>query len=325
MPIEVVCSQCGKSMQAPDSAAGKKGRCKTCGAVFQIPIPIRGELYPASTAPPPVPAQPHAGEPTRRCDYCGETIHATARKCRHCGEVLDPALREARQRRASDDSDSSPNVVIYNERSGCSGMARGCVIVAVVLALGGALVGYVVIRSLGEAAHRIQEQAKQAQRNPAPRAEPDAIPYPTAGKLGNVQVQVTRVVRGKVPIERTIGEDAESKSDLLSVYVEITNLDPALKVDYRTFAGELFTIDKATLKDDVGNTYRLTDFGISAKPKGATTSAAIHPGKAISDHLVFELPVDQAQFLILELPADRVGIPKGAFRFKIPVSAIETR
>jgi hypothetical protein len=37
MSIRLSCPQCKKDYQVPDSAAGKKGTCKSCGAVFQIP------------------------------------------------------------------------------------------------------------------------------------------------------------------------------------------------------------------------------------------------------------------------------------------------
>jgi hypothetical protein len=52
-------------------------------------------------APPPFypaiqPAMPIAHQPaTKSCDFCGESILATARKCKHCGETLDPAMRAA--------------------------------------------------------------------------------------------------------------------------------------------------------------------------------------------------------------------------------------
>jgi hypothetical protein len=36
MSIEVVC-KCGKVIHTPDSTAGKKGRCKACGAILEIP------------------------------------------------------------------------------------------------------------------------------------------------------------------------------------------------------------------------------------------------------------------------------------------------
>jgi hypothetical protein len=45
MSIRLSCPQCKKAYQVPDSAAGKKGTCKNCGAVFQIP---RADI---STAP----------------------------------------------------------------------------------------------------------------------------------------------------------------------------------------------------------------------------------------------------------------------------------
>lgn len=39
MPIKFNCSECGKTINAPDAAAGKKGRCPQCSAVMEIPLP----------------------------------------------------------------------------------------------------------------------------------------------------------------------------------------------------------------------------------------------------------------------------------------------
>jgi hypothetical protein len=36
MPIDVQCG-CGKTFQVPDTMAGKRGRCKACGAVLVVP------------------------------------------------------------------------------------------------------------------------------------------------------------------------------------------------------------------------------------------------------------------------------------------------
>ena len=35
--IEVFCPQCNTKMNAPESAAGKKGKCKKCGGVVEVP------------------------------------------------------------------------------------------------------------------------------------------------------------------------------------------------------------------------------------------------------------------------------------------------
>ena len=63
MPIDVACEACGARFKAPDAAAGKKGKCKKCGAVIAVPVP---EPVPAAVSdddmydiaePPPLPAQ----------------------------------------------------------------------------------------------------------------------------------------------------------------------------------------------------------------------------------------------------------------------------
>lgn len=60
MPIKVICPSCGKNVQAPDSAAGKHGKCPGCGGVVKIPVPSEGGARSApvvsrSTPPPPPP------------------------------------------------------------------------------------------------------------------------------------------------------------------------------------------------------------------------------------------------------------------------------
>ena len=78
----------------------------------------------------------------------------------------------------------------------------------------------------------------------------------------------------------------------------------------------------STLTDNLGNSYRPVSFGFSAIPEKQTVSESIYPGKSVTDHLVFELPVNAAESLTLSMPASRAGGTKGTIRFKIPVSAI---
>lgn len=130
-------------LNAPDSAAGKKGRCPKCSATFVVPEPVQeaepvapdfglqetpgssqgvGDLldemddYPLATGPPAASAPAAAagegaGEPRRPCPMCGEMILTGAVKCRYCGEVFDPALKKKEKKRkksygTTDDDDT---------------------------------------------------------------------------------------------------------------------------------------------------------------------------------------------------------------------------
>ncbi len=123
MPISVNCPKCGKRLQAPDSAAGKRAQCPDCQTVMQLPEAVQnaepvddgygvaGESGPSgsflddlnqavSSPAPPTPYQSsgapgHAqGSAGRRpCPACGEMIVVGAAKCRFCGEIFDRTLR----------------------------------------------------------------------------------------------------------------------------------------------------------------------------------------------------------------------------------------
>jgi hypothetical protein len=163
---------------------------------------------------------------------------------------------------------------------------------------------------------------------PPAKPELEAVAFPEPARLGNVEVRVVRVVRGKVPLRDRHpfpGQDGRgvSKDELLSVYVEVKNLDDGRKLDYQTFAGDVLGRSGCGLIDDLGNRYRGVGFGFSSTPDGRTESESIYPGKAVGDHLVFEVPVEKASFLILELQAKRAALDAGVFRFKIPTTAIQ--
>ncbi len=122
MPISVNCSECGKSLKAPDTLAGKKAKCPQCGAVVPIPAAVLdAELI---DEPPPLPkkssaqskpkpkpadddgsmfddaAEFEAKDPAddrKPCPMCGEMIAQSAAKCRFCGELFDAGLRKRSQ------------------------------------------------------------------------------------------------------------------------------------------------------------------------------------------------------------------------------------
>ena len=106
--------------------------------------------------------------------------------------------------------------------------------------------------------------------------------------------------------------------------MEVSNLDPNRKLDFKTLAGNGFSLerDNATLRDNLGNRYRGINFGFSSLPEFRTEDASIYPGKAIKDQLVFEVPIGTATHLDLEIPGENVG-QAGFFRFRIPVQTIQ--
>ena len=108
MPIKMNCPSCGKTLSAPDAAAGKKAKCPACGQVMTVPEVVHeAEPVGVGGAAPPVglaPTSGGAGGPLRQgrgrqpCPECGEMIVAGAAKCRFCNAIFDPQLKLLQQR-----------------------------------------------------------------------------------------------------------------------------------------------------------------------------------------------------------------------------------
>jgi hypothetical protein len=163
---------------------------------------------------------------------------------------------------------------------------------------------------------------------PGPKPEPP--PSPTKGEpgwaspdqavvQGDLQVQITETIIGKVPL-KDIFREGMSKDDLLMVKLDLINTSPTKRVEYHSWAGKDISFDRdyATLRDNLGNGYKRISFGLGTYPVGAVErSEAIYPNKSLTDVLVFEVPVDTATYLDLELPAKNYG-SEGMIRFRIP-------
>lgn len=113
MTDSVFCPQCGAALSVPKEATGKKGRCKKCACIFQVPAKpetreeederlrrfveqeAAGKRAEDKSHRPPTarPAQAASGQ-LAACKTCGKQISRTAPTCPHCGESL-PGLRIA--------------------------------------------------------------------------------------------------------------------------------------------------------------------------------------------------------------------------------------
>ncbi|MCI0339728.1 MAG: hypothetical protein L0216_01030, partial [Planctomycetales bacterium] len=62
MPINVTCPHCGRSFLTPDSAAGRKFKCKSCGGALEVPVG-GGAAVAAGPAPAGAPAAVAAASP----------------------------------------------------------------------------------------------------------------------------------------------------------------------------------------------------------------------------------------------------------------------
>ncbi len=203
----------------------------------------------------------------------------------------------------------------------------------------GVLLGIVIIVALQGLAEGLNEVAEQMERDlnsPSQQAAPVTDSPPPNGnttdgystiqgsppidtpaqpefhnaskplQLGNVQLEITSVRIGKVPLYRTImQQDTESVDDLLTVWLKITNTSTNKKIDYQGWMSDfasLMDID-AELTDDNDNRYRGVSFNATTTVKDAKTNESIYPGKSITDAVVFELPIDGAKYLDLKLSA----------------------
>jgi serine/threonine-protein kinase len=101
--IEFTCPHCSLPVRTPLATAGKKGKCPSCGAVFQIPSSSTATTSGSGTKP----AKPRAATGAKAaqriefaCPQCRNTVATAASaagkrgKCPSCGAVVDiPALR----------------------------------------------------------------------------------------------------------------------------------------------------------------------------------------------------------------------------------------
>jgi hypothetical protein len=181
----------------------------------------------------------------------------------------------------------------------------------------------------GEAGRGEQAGTSDAGTAPPPPATQEQEWASAKGSVrqGDVELTVSSVFIGKVPVRGGFDDgDSVSEDELLAVQLEIVNRSESKKVEYESWLGRdiSFSRDYATLQDNFGNNYRRVSFGFGTEIVGHTEKASIYPGKSLADVLVFQAPVEKAEYLNLELPADNCG-GTGMFRLRIPADMIQRR
>lgn len=122
--------------------------------------------------------------------------------------------------------------------------------------------------------------------------------------VGDIEIRITSVTVGVVPLTQIDGSPGESAKPHLSIKLQVKNLSTNRKIRYETFAGPVWSpyADRASLRDNFGNSYNAVGFKSLAVPDGRNESESIYPGKTITDVLLFEPPVEGIEHLELELP-----------------------
>lgn len=145
-------------------------------------------------------------------------------------------------------------------------------------------------------------------------------------RQGDVAVRVRSAEVGIVRVlEDFSGDTSTSKEPALMVKLDIRNISDSRKVEYHGWAGERYSFasrDFASIQDNFGNTYKRIGYGVTNRPVGQVTTESIYPGKSITDLLVFERPVDKAEYLNLELPGKNFG-GSGMLRMRIPAKMVK--
>jgi len=353
--LKFPCPGCKKTLSVPDDAAGKTGRCPNCKASVVVPSPEVGLLEVVSdssrddsprTTPSPnsKPAPPTAGR-SNSLGIASVVLGAIAFAI--CwipflgllgvplgglGAILGTIGLVASLRR------SGSGIGFPIAGTAISVLALiVCTLVTAVFSRAVLDTGKAISDAQQEAQATnqvvIPSKPENARQNPAdvpapPEAEmPPEEQWASAREIveqGDIRIRVTKVAVQKIPLQN-LGRSTESEQDLLSVHLQVLNTSPTKKLNYLTWRGRQFSLerDSASLTDNFDNTLKRINFGLGTEIEGAIRSSeSIYPGKAVDDVLAFEAPIDATEYLRLTLPAQNFG-GTGNIRLQIPKEMIE--
>jgi hypothetical protein len=132
-------------------------------------------------------------------------------------------------------------------------------------------------------------------------------------------IQVADVQIDLIPLKNSITETiTESEEKYMMVLLVVSNLSEKRKIDYQGGGFNRF-ISHATMRDDLGNSYKAVTFGID-NPAIQKREVSIYPGKSVSDLYVFEVPIAAAKTLTMTIKGEVFG-SKDEVKLIFPVTA----
>lgn len=157
----------------------------------------------------------------------------------------------------------------------------------------------------------------------------------TTAEDDSVWVEIVSVKIDELEFQTKDRRFKESKSgklkqESLQINVDIRNKTTSKKLFYSGWCEDGFGTKRAKLTDDHGNVYapRLHSSStrlVTSKVVGHHVGP-LYPGDSLNDVLVFEIPVDNAKELTLELPKSAYNDKEtGYLKLKFPMSSILKR
>ena len=131
---------------------------------------------------------------------------------------------------------------------------------------------------------------------------------------GSVQVKIDSVSIGPVFISNGEGLGMTPSNDYLLIKLKVTNLSENRKMDFSTWRATSLFDSSSSLSDNFGNSYKQIIF--TQPLYYMQDEATIYPQQSLYDTVIFEIPVQNYQWLHLQLSASNCG-GVGNLRFEI--------
>jgi hypothetical protein len=146
---------------------------------------------------------------------------------------------------------------------------------------------------------------------------PNSITWEKSGAIqqGDVEVKIDSAAPGMLFLDNGEGLGVTPTMNYFLIKVRVTNQNPNKKMDFSTWRSSgILDAPTGTLSDNFGNSYKRIVF--TQPLLNCRDETTIYPNSSFTDTLIFELPVQNTQWLHLSLAANNFG-GEGTLRFEI--------